>query len=150
VINADPYSTVFEAESLAMAASSGDTYRTFADSTLTDGYGTILDANAVGDYVTLVVPGVAAGTYDVRVGVKMLNTRGIWQLAIGIAGNPNPDNLAGPKDEYASTASPAELDLGNWTPGSTSDKWFRFTVTGKNAASSSYSMAFDYIKLIPQ
>ena len=150
IITADPFSTVFEAESLAMANSSGDTYRTFADATMTDGFGSILDATAVGDYVTLVVPGVAAGTYDVRVGVKMYNTRGIWQLAIGVAGSQNPDNLGAPQDEYASAASPKEIDLGNWTPGSTSDKWFRFTVTGKNASSTGYSMAFDYIKLIPQ
>ncbi len=150
IITADPYSTVFEAEGLAMANSSGDTYRTFSDATLTDGWGSILDATAVGDYVTLVVPGVAAGTYDVRVGVKLHPTRGIWQLAIGPAGSPTPANLGSPQDEYSATPAPEEIDLGNWTPTSTSDKWFRFTVTGKNASSTGYTMAFDYIKLIPQ
>jgi hypothetical protein len=40
--------------------------------------------------------------------------------------------------------------MGNWTPASTSDKWFWFTVTGKNTASSGYTIAFDYIKLIPK
>jgi hypothetical protein len=50
------------------------------------------------------------------------------------------------------TASPTykELDLGNWSPSSFSDKEFRFTVTGKNSASTGYSVCVDYITLIPQ
>jgi hypothetical protein len=60
-------------------------------------------------------------------------------------------------DEYAANPNVyeyVELDLGAWSPGSTSDKWFRFNVVGKNAASSgtSYndSLSIDYIELIPQ
>ncbi len=142
----------FETESLAMTASSGDTHRILTESGLSGGEGTILDATAVGDYVTYAIPAVAAGKYDVRVGVKKHNTRGIWQLSIGradnFAGTANP--LGTTQDEYSSADSYTEFDLGMWSPSTYSDKWFQFKVTGKNAASSGYSMAFDYIKLIPQ
>ncbi len=43
-----------------------------------------------------------------------------------------------------------ELDLGSWTPATTSDKWFWFTVTGKNGSSTGYTVAIDYILLVPQ
>ncbi len=140
----------FEGENLTMQASSGDTFRVFTDTNCSNGAGAILDANAVGDYVTVVVPNVSARTYDIRIGVKELNTRGTFQLAISQAGNNSPTNVGSPQDEYAASAAYPELDLGNWTPATTSDKWIRFTVTGKNASSTGYSIAFDYIKLIPQ
>jgi hypothetical protein len=52
------------------------------------------------------------------------------------------------KDEYSSAAQFTEFDLGNWSPGTTCDKWFQFLITGKNASRTGYSEAFDYIKLI--
>ena len=142
-------SMVFETETLAIANSSGDTHRIIAAPEFSGGSGTILDANAVGDYVTYIVPGISAGSYNVRVGVKKLDTRGICQLAIGTS-TITPTNLGSPQDQYAAAEAYTELNLGTWTPGSTSDKWFRFTVTGKNASSSGYSICFDYIKLTPQ
>jgi hypothetical protein len=56
-------------------------------------------------------------------------------------------------DEYSSTVVYTSVDLGTWSPGSTSDKWFRFNVAGKNSASNGsyvYELAFDYILLTPQ
>ena len=52
-------------------------------------------------------------------------------------------------DEYSSSVSYPEVDLGAWTV-STSDKFVGFHVTGKNASSSGYVVAIDYIKLTPQ
>ncbi len=113
------------------------------------GAGSILDATAAGNYIAYLVPNVSAGSYDVRIGVKAFNSRGIVQLAIGQAGNPSPANLGAPQDLYSASANFTELDLGTWTPATTSDKWFRFTITGKNASSSGYSECIDYIRLIP-
>ncbi len=138
-----------------VSASGGTARLLGTDANLSNSNGSILDSNNTGDYVTYLLPGVAAGNYDVRVGVKKNAARGIFQLQVGRADNFNGSMSAvgTPQDEYASAIAYAELDLGNWTPGTTSDKWFRFVVTGKNAASggSTYNDAicFDYIKLTP-
>ncbi len=140
----------FETENLSVAGTSGDTHRTFAYSGFLSGVGTILDATGVNDYVTYTVPDVPSGTYSVRIGVKKTTTRGQWQLAIKPASGTSFTNVGGVQDEYAATEGFQEIVLGPWFPGTTSDKHFKFTVTGKNASSTGYSMSFDYIKLVPQ
>ena len=141
---------VLEAESLTVAASSGDTHRIIQDTRFSGGQGTILDADAVNDYVTYLVPAVCAGTYDVKVKVKKFPTRGIVQLSVSPAGGGGGSNLGSAQDQFATTDTFTEIDLGNWTPSTAGDKLFKFTVTGKNASSSGYSMSFDYIKLTHQ
>ncbi len=142
----------FETENLTVAThTTGITERVGTDVRFSGSAGTFLDSTATNQSVTFIVPNVAQATYDVRVGMKNLNTRGIWQLAISRADQQNsPTNQGSPVDEYAAVETFTEVDLGNWTPGSSSDKAFRFTVTGKNAASTGYTLAFDYIRLIPQ
>ena len=144
--------SIFETENLNVAAQSSATHRVITEVNFSNGLGTILDATVVGDYVTYLLPAIPAGTYDVRVGVKTFNTRGIWQLAVGRADNFNgtKTNVSTPRDEYSAVQAFPEFDLGTWTPGTTSDKWFQFMITGKNASSAGYSESFDYIKLIPQ
>ena len=144
--------SIFETENLNVAAQSAATHRVITEVNFSNGLGTILDATVVGDYVTYLLPAIPAGTYDVRVGVKTFNTRGIWQLAVGRADNFNgtKTNVSTPHDEYSAVQAFPEFDLGTWTPGTTSDKWFQFMITGKNASSAGYSESFDYIKLIPQ
>jgi hypothetical protein len=126
--------------------SSGPTWRQIAWSGFPDGTGTILDATAVGDNVTLTLNVATAGTYDVKISLKDLNTRGIWQLSI------NGANFGSPQDEYQSTGLGAYVvtDLGNFNFAAAGNYAFKFTVTGKNAASSGYSIAFDDITLTPQ
>ncbi len=143
----------FQTNNLTVASiTSGITHRVLTDSGFAGGAGTILDATAVGNYVTYLVPSIPAGTYDVRVGTKNFPSRGLWQLAVGRADNfsGTSSNVASPQDEYSSSADFSEFDLGNWKPATTSDKWFRFMITGKNTSSSGYSEAFNYIQLIPQ
>ncbi len=139
----------FETESLAATFTSGRTHRIIADSHFSGGNGTILDATAVGDQVTYTIPGISARTYDVRVGVKKFNSRGIWQMAVAPTGG-SFTNHGSTQDEYAASDTFTEFDIGSFQIGSSSDKQFRFTITGKNASSSGYSEAFDYITLIPQ
>ncbi len=140
----------FEVESLSIPGSSpAGATRVLSDSNMAGGAGVILDATAVGDYISFLVPAVGAKKYDIRVGVKKFNSRGICQLAIGQAGNPSPVNVGTPKDLYSSSGQYTEIDFGTWTPATTGDKWFWFTITGKNASSSGYSECFDYIVLRP-
>jgi hypothetical protein len=142
----------FEAENLSVAAqTSGIPYRIVADSRFSNGSGTFFDATAASQYVTFDVPDVAVATYDVRVGVKDWNNKGQWQLAISrMDQQGSPTNLGPVVDTYTAGETFTEVDLGNWTPGTTSDKAFRFMVTGKNASSTGYGLAIDYIRLIPQ
>ncbi len=150
---AQPHPIYLQTDGLTVASiSSGVTHRVINDPGFDGGAGTILDASAVGNYVTYLIPNISAGSYDVRVGVKEFPSRGIWQMAAGRADNftATASNVSTPKDEYATGAVFTEIDLGIWTPTSTSDKWFRFMITGKNASSSGYTEAFNYIELIPQ
>ena len=78
-----------------------------------------------------------------RVGVKAWNNKGIWQLSA-------PSNVGGPQDEYTVNETFTEYDAGNWVNGTTGNQSFTFTVTGKNASSSGFGVAFDYIKLVQQ
>lgn len=145
------YFSDYETELLTVFGKSSDTHDIIADSHFSDGQGTILRADAVADYVTYTLPKVAAGTYDVRVGVKMLNTRGQFQLAASRTDNNTYGNIGPVQDEFdpGTGGVYTEFAVGTWSASSTSDKAFRFTVTGKNAASAGYSLCFDYITLIP-
>jgi hypothetical protein len=132
-------STVFNA-----SKSSGPTYRVFAWTGFTDGNGTILDATKVGDNVTITLNVPQAGTYDVKIAVKMFASRGSMQLSV------NGTNVGPAEDQYVSSSAWKEFDIGNVTLSSAGNQPFKFTVVGKNSASSGYSISFDYIKLTPQ
>ncbi len=134
----------FETENLlSSSVSSGPTYRAFAWTGFTNGNGTTLDSTAVGNNVAITLNVPMAGTYDVKYAIKAHNTRGISQLAV------NGVNLGPATDQYLANDTWVEFDMGNvaLTAG---NQVFKFTVTGKNAASSSYSLSWDYIKLTPQ
>ncbi len=140
-----------EAENLTVPVFSGPAPRLMTDGGLSDGAGTIIDSTAVGQYMSLDFPNVPPGTYDVQIGLKNFPSRGIFQLGIGTP-NSTPANYGAPYDEFIATGQSYPLvDFGSWTGHTTTtDKWFRFTVTGKNAGSSGYTIAVDYIRLIPQ
>ncbi len=154
------YPAFWETENLTVPnyfAKSGGTERILpVDANLSNADGTILDSNDVGDYVTFLVPNIGAGSYNIKVGIKGYPNRGKFQLQIGRADNFNGtfSNVGPVVDEYATTTVYSEVDLGTWAPGTTSDKWFRFNVVGKNAASTggtyNYAISFDYIKLTAQ
>src|SRR5262249_49054876 len=101
--------TTYETESLGVAASSGDLHRTASDAGYSGGQGTILEANAVGDFVTYTVNVPEVRTYNIRVGIKRLGNRGIWQFS------SNGTNHGSPVDGFSSTGSFPEIDLGNVT-----------------------------------
>jgi hypothetical protein len=139
-----PLTALSETETLPVAATSGDVHRIVTETPYSAGRGTILEGNAVGDFVSYTVNVPEARTYNVRVGIKKFTNRGIWRLAI------NGVNQGGTIDSFASSATWTEVSLGDATFTSAGNKTFRFSVTGKNASSASFWMAFDYIKLVPR
>ena len=141
----------YETENATIAAqTSGVTVTNTADPNFSNGAGSFFNATAANQYITYDVPSVSAGSYDVRVGVKNFNNKGQWQCAISRLDQQGSAVNQGPVvDEYSAASTYGEVDLGTWVPGTTSDKAFKFTVVGKNSASSGYGIAIDYIKLIP-
>ncbi|HEY2819587.1 MAG TPA: chitobiase/beta-hexosaminidase C-terminal domain-containing protein [Candidatus Acidoferrum sp.] len=137
---------VYQTANLA-AVSSGPTFRQFTFAGFPDTTGTILDATAAGQSVTMTLNVATAGAYDIKISTKMLNTRGIYQLAI------NGANVGAPQDEFNASNSAgvyATQDLGNFNFAAAGSYSFKFTVTGKNASSTGFSIAFDDITLTPQ
>ena len=134
----------FETENLLSASvSSGPTYRAFAWTGFTNGNGTTLDSTKAGDNVAITLNVPTAGTYDVKYAVKLYTTRGLNQLSV------NGVNVGPVEDEYAANPTWEEFDLGNVSLNA-GNNVFKFTVTGKDAASSGYTLSWDYIKLTPQ
>jgi hypothetical protein len=132
----------FETESLP-GTSSGPAYRVFAWPGFLNGNGTTLDSTQAGDFVIINLNVPAAGLYDVKFAAKDRNPRGSSRAAV------NGTNLGGVSDQYSAADVWKEFDLGtvNLLAGS---QQFKFTVTGKNAASTGFTVSFDYIKLTPQ
>jgi hypothetical protein len=133
----------FETE-LLPAVASGASHSIIGSSTYSGLKGTLLAAAASGPYVSYTVNIPAAGTYNVRVAAIKGSNRGKWQLAIAGV------NLSTAQDEYSASATVSELNLGNVVINTSGQKVFKFTVVGKNASSSDYRIAFDYIKLTRQ
>lgn len=131
----------FEAESLTVTTSTGDTNTTAADTAASNGSLNYAGMNAVGDFIQYTVNVPSAGTYNVKAQVKKHPDRGIAQLYIdGVA-------QGAPIDEYQSTQGYVEVDLGTIAFTSAGNKQFKFQVTGKNASSNYYTLATDYIRL---
>jgi len=63
--------------------------------------------------------------------------------------NGTSTNFGSAFDEYSASATYGQVDVGLWTV-STGDKHVGFSVAGHNAASTSYIISIDYIKLVPQ
>ncbi len=67
---------MFGAETLTVAAqTAGITYRISNQNQLSGGQAAYFDATAASQFLTLTVPNIAAGTYDVRVGIRVGTTK---------------------------------------------------------------------------
>ncbi len=153
VLGANSYETENLTVANFLSAAGGRAYVLPTDSNLSNSDGTALESANAGDYVTYTIPSVAAGTYNVRVGIKKNTSRGIFQLQASPANDlASAVNVGSNVDEYGSAAY-TEVDLGSWTATTAGDKWFRFNVVGKNGASTgtsyNYAITFDYITLTP-
>lgn len=141
----------FEAEALTINANT-DTVNAVAADQYSDGEGDILYADAVNDAVTYLLPNIQAGTYTITVGMKKWTARGKFQLSGSRADASTWSNIGGVADEYDPNTNGVwtEVNVGTWSPGTTNDKLFKFTVTDKNASSSNYYLSVDYIRLTKQ
>jgi sugar lactone lactonase YvrE len=118
-------------------------YGVFNATGASGGAGTYFNAIAASNYVSYPVSVAKAGTYDVRVGIQKKPNKGIFQLAI------NELNVGQPQDEYYPSITYGVLDLGPVSFSAAGSYRFKFTVVGKNASSTGYTLAFDYIELVP-
>ncbi|MDR6550582.1 hypothetical protein [Paenibacillus qinlingensis] len=133
-----------QTEDLLVTGSTGERHISFADTACSGGRCTKFSSDGVGDNVIYGINIPQPGTYNVKVGVKKLNDRGKFQLSG--AGSP----IGTEQDLYSVTSSVVELNIGNVTYNQAGDKGLKFTVTGKNAASSDYILSFDYVVLTKQ
>jgi hypothetical protein len=137
----------FETELLTVIGQSSDAHYVQSENGLNNGLGTILDANAINDFVTYAVAIPEPGTYDFVVRVKRGPQRGKVELAT--APGTNDFTPIATFDLYRS--KPAFTSFTTSFPFTSAGiKHFRFRVTGKNAGSSGYLVYLDYIKLTRQ
>ncbi|WP_312029493.1 RCC1 domain-containing protein [Paenibacillus sedimenti] len=133
---------VFEHESLTRTGT--DAITVVSDTAASGGKILSFNSNAVGDYIEFDVNITEAGTYSIATAVKFYSSRGTAQLSIDGVAQGTPIDL------YKAAASYGDLSNGNVTINTPGIKKFRYTVTGKNAASPGYSLALDAIKLVKQ
>ncbi|OXM16394.1 family 16 glycosylhydrolase [Paenibacillus herberti] len=131
----------YQAEALSASVSAGDQYSSYTDSAAGKVFSGFL-SNSIGDYIQYNVNVPQAGTYNVFVRDRVAANKGIYQLAV------NNANVGTTADQYATVTGFAESSLGTVTIGAAGNQTFRFTVTGKSAASSGYTLGFDSIKLV--
>lgn len=132
----------FEAENLSWITN-GATAAVQTDSNTSGGQWVLLSATGVGQYIEYTLPNVPAGTYDLSMAYKGLNSRG--QLSLSVDGS----TLGGVLDQYSASASYPSQTFGTVTFSSTGNHLVRLTVTGKNASSSSYGLSADVFVLNP-
>jgi len=164
-------STIFETESLT-ATTSGDPHLIRTNAAYSGWAGTQLNANAPGDFVTYTLSNVVAGTYEVFTVADASTNTAQFQLSCGLTNIGTvqetycttnvayllPSHLLNSGNGYVPTATNViqlwtnmlkELDCGSWTAPSNGNYNFKFTIAGKNAASSGYTLALDYLRLKP-
>jgi hypothetical protein len=131
-----------QAESATVAGfTPGRVERVFTDPGASNGAGVILEGHAVGDFVSFTLNVPSTGVWGIRPRQKQGNNRGIWQLSIdGV-------NQAGTQDGFNAGTVYPETDLSTLNL-SAGNHTFKFTVTGKNGASSDFWIALDYFKLV--
>ena len=134
----------YEVEDLATTVSPGDSHQDVGDvwaSGRKYSHGVLA---AVNDFVQYSVPLSAPGTYNVKIRVGKGADMGRWQFYTGGI------NVGVPQGAYSNAFSFSEVNLGNVVYSTSGNKVFRFTVTGKNSASSGYATAIDYVMLTRQ
>jgi polygalacturonase len=135
-----PPGTDWEAESLAFTTS-GAAATIDTDANASGGKRVTLNSAAVGNWIEFTLPNVPAGTYTVQLAYKSNNNRG--QCTFLIDGTAVGSTL----DQYAASATYPTASIGTVTFAADGNHTFRMTVTGKNSASTSYTLSADRITL---
>jgi parallel beta-helix repeat protein len=135
----------FETELLTVISKSSDTHVIQTSASLSRSAGTVLNANAVGDYVTYAVSVPEPGTYSIGIGTMSGPTSAIVELATA----PGDDQFTtiGTFDMFKPSSQPGTYGL-SFTFTSGSVKYFRLKVTGRNNLNTTgYKCFYDYIKI---
>jgi hypothetical protein len=136
--------TQYEGENFTATVSSGDSQQDVSDSSASGGTDNQGNLNTANDYIEYSVHVPAPGTYNVQIRFGKDTDLGRWQFYT--AGG----NVGAQQDAYSSAFSFSEVELGNVTYKTSGNKVLRFTVAGKNGASSGYGTAIDYVMLTNQ
>jgi len=136
--------TKYEAEGLVAIVSSGDSEQDIGDAWASAGQYNYGAFEAVNDFVQYSVWLATPGTYNVKVRFGRGPNMGRWQFYT--AGG----NVGVWQGGYSTAFRFTEVNLGNVTYRTSGNKMFRFTVTGKNSASSGYATGIDYVMLTQQ
>ena len=140
----------YEAEQLPVAAASvGDTCTTYTDVNLSQGQGAMFDSDRVDDFVTYSVSVPEAGTYNVTLRATKSTDRGSFQFAVAPVLLEPYTNVGAIQDLYASSRQPVQMDVGFVSFDIPGNYCFRGKLAGKNASSTGYKLAFDYLLLAP-
>ena len=101
-----------------------------------------LDAGAPGEYIQFAVEVAAPGSCEIALQFKSFPGRGVFQLSIDGVSQGQPVDMFAASGEYGKLAR-----FGTKAFATAGTKQFRFTATGKNASSASYSGHFDKLVL---
>ena len=134
----------FEAESLASVTNGAAAAVSSLNTNASGGYFVTLTAGGAGDYIEFTITNVPAGAYRLKFVFQSGSDRG--QCNLTVDGNL----LGGTLDEYWAYNLFPLWDFGPVTFALSGDHTIRLTVTGQNAASSSYSISADKFMLVPQ
>ncbi len=102
-----------------------------------------LNADGTGDWVEFTLPNIAAGTYNLDVNINKFNNGGRAQTSV------NGTNTGAVESWFNGSATTDPFDAGNVTFATTGGQTIRFSVTGKDAASTGFKLAIDSITLTP-
>jgi hypothetical protein len=138
-----PPTLSWEAESLTRTTS-GTSATNDTDSAASGGVRVTLNATGTGSWMQFTLPNVPAGTYSLQLAYKTNNNRGQSTFLVDGAA------VGGTLDQYAASSSYPTATIATITIGTTGNHTFRMTVSGKNSASSSYTLSADKITLVPQ
>lgn len=134
----------YEVDDLTATVSSGDSQEDVGDVWASGDKYSRGVLSGVGDYIQYSAWVPAPGTYNVKIRFGKGADLGRWQFyTAGI-------NVGAQQSAYSNAFAFSEVNLGNVTYLTSGNKVFRFSVTGKNNASSGYATAIDYVMLTKQ
>lgn len=121
----------------------------YTDPPASGGGGLHIQATTAGRFATLVTPSIPAGDYRFSVRVKEWSSRGIIQMAFAEAPEGPFTEIGGEYDLYRADDRYTDLETLPVSFNTEGPKYLRFTITGKNPASSNYWALIDFITLTP-
>jgi unsaturated rhamnogalacturonyl hydrolase len=143
VSSTPPPTVKLEAENLSYTATGAPAQLT-RDRNLSNRYLVSLNASSVGPTIDFVTASIPAGTYQLRLAYKGLSSRGVCSIKV------DGTQIGTALDQYSSAQTYPVATLGTVTFASAGTHTLRLTVTGRNAASSGYSVSADYFTLVGQ